>query len=153
MATSSFPADSALASMMQDDRLARTIDRLEEDILVEVQYVHTLSDKIWELLGRRCLWDGVSLRSASMSSALTSASFIMWRLQYLHELPWTLVQGDVEANLDNLVAVSRRCNSIVCNGSDLSTSPVASATSSSCVVWRAIGHEMVGELPLMFRSL
>lgn len=104
VATSSFPADAALASMMEDDRLARTIAALEEDMMLEVQYVHTLPAAIWGLLASRSSWDAVALRHAGMSGCLTSASFIMWRLQYLHQLPWTLVQGNIENNLADLAS-------------------------------------------------
>ena len=79
-----------------------SIDSLEEDILVEVNYVHSLAGPLWDRIGQKCKWDGTSLRHAGMAGSMTSASFIMWRLQYLHELPWTLCRGNIDEKLREL---------------------------------------------------
>ena len=105
--TSSFPADAALANLMDDPRLAMNVDSLEADVMQEVSYAHSLPAAIWELLASRCMWDGFSLRHAGMSSSLTSASFVFWRLRYVRALPWTLVRGDVDKNLDDLMHGSK----------------------------------------------
>ena len=105
--TSSFPADAALDNLMDDPRLALNIDSLEADVLQEVSYVHSLPAATWELLAPRCMWDGFSLRHAGMSASLTSAGFVFWRLRYVRALPWTLVRGDVDKNLDDLLHSSK----------------------------------------------
>ena len=84
-----------------------TISQLEEDVLLEVAYVRNVPWALWDLLGRRARWDAAGLRHAAISCALTSASFVTWRLQYLHELPWTLTRGDIPKNLEDLASKAR----------------------------------------------
>lgn len=104
VATASFPSDAALAALMNDDRVAMTVEGIESDIVSELQYVQTLPGEIWDLLGERSMWDGIRLRSAASASSFTAAGFMFWRLRIFHELPWRLCRGDVHDNLSVLAA-------------------------------------------------
>lgn len=103
IATASFPADAALAAVMEDDRVAMTVDSIEGDMLVEVNYIEGLPMDLWDLLGGRSMWGGILLRSAAISSSLTATGFMFWRLRIFHEWPWSLCRGDIESNLEELV--------------------------------------------------
>lgn len=102
VAMSSFPADAALSALLEDDRIATTLAALEDDLKLEVRFVHNIAGEIWDFVGAACMWDAVGLRNASMASSLTACGFMMWRLRFLHELPWTLTRGDISANLKAL---------------------------------------------------
>lgn len=97
VATASFPADAALAAMMEDDRVAMTVEAIEEDIKAEVKYVQSLPDEVWDVLGSRSMWDGTALRHAGVAGSLTAASFLFWRFEFLHHWPWSLVRGNLDA--------------------------------------------------------
>lgn len=104
VAMSSFPADAALASMMEDDRLAVTIDSIEGDVASEVAYVQSLPVEVWDIWAERCRWNGAALRYVGTAMCLTSASFLLWRLHPLHGLPWTLVRGEIKSNASDLAS-------------------------------------------------
>ena len=42
-----------------------------------------------------------------MSASLASAGFVFWRLRHVRALPWTMVRGDVDKNLDDLLRSSK----------------------------------------------
>ena len=54
-----------------------------------------------------------------MAGALTSASFIQWRWQYLRGYPWCVCRGDIGANLDDLVSSPRPMDDTTANIWDL----------------------------------
>lgn len=59
VAMSSFPADAALASMMEEDRLAVTTDSIGGDIASEVAYVQSLPVEVWDMVAERWWPSGV----------------------------------------------------------------------------------------------
>ena len=67
VATSSFAADAALVSMLEDDRLVHTAAALHDDMRTEVEYIANIPDLMWSFLGAVLGREGSSLRHSSIS--------------------------------------------------------------------------------------
>ena len=96
--------DSALASLLEDDRLAKRIDEIDHEIKEEVDYVFGVSQFVWDEVGPLVGLTGPELLHRSCCSALVQASFVCHRMQPARDLPWSLCRGSVDDNLDRLKA-------------------------------------------------
>ena len=96
--------DSFLLALLEDDRVARRLSELEGILQEELMWVVSISDGIWGRLAE--LTTGVSpceLRSWALRAASIIQAFITHKvIRVARGLPWSLVQGDIVANLQTL---------------------------------------------------
>lgn len=102
-AVSSYPSDSFLAQLLEDDRVAKNSCALEESLGEELQYVAHLGTPVLQFLAGLAGLPLSVMRSGIMTASLVSAGFITFKvLKPVHELPWSLLVGDKSANLEAL---------------------------------------------------
>ena len=58
---------------------------------------------MWQVVGTGMGFCG-NLRDAVVCSTSTSAAYISEGLRYMEDLPWSLVVGDIESNLNTLAS-------------------------------------------------
>jgi hypothetical protein len=96
-------ADSIITSLMEDDRVCMKVDEIEDTMVTELDYLFQLPDAVFAILSVLTAYRAQELRSRILAAALTSASFISFKiLREARELPWSLCLGDAEANLREL---------------------------------------------------
>ena len=98
-------ADSFLAELLEDDRVARRADALRSVLVEETQWLAGVRGATWERLASVIFgtYDGRRLRSECIDAALTCGGFITRSvLRQLEKCPWSLVVGDIDENLDAL---------------------------------------------------
>lgn len=100
-------SDSILELMLADDRVPRQMGDIDEELRLEVQYVSELPQPVMNLLATAIGCSSRSLRSKATSAALTSAAYIVWKLQPAKELPWTLCGPDMEQQVQALYEGAR----------------------------------------------
>ena len=94
-----------LAALMEDSRLPLRIAELEAVLDEDMQYVANVKPEVWEMIGSVCDWPGARLRSSVMYAAHKAIAFIHDRaLSAAKELPWSLIVGNMNENLDRLAA-------------------------------------------------
>ena len=89
-AVSTFVSDAALGSLLSDERLAMTVNMIEEEIDCELDYVATLPLQVWEFLSDMCHLPAHQLRSDAYAGALAAAAFLKDKFSCAKRLPWTL---------------------------------------------------------------
>lgn len=94
--------DGFLLALLDDDRVARRREELEDLLLDELQWLSGLSEETWRLLAQ--LLPGTvpfhDLRSWCVRSASIVEAFIKHKvLRGVAGYPWRLAEGDVAANL------------------------------------------------------
>lgn len=107
IAASSFVADSLLAELMEDDRVPKRYTELQAELLMEVEYVESMSMPLFTMIADACGVNAFTLRHQVMSSVLTQAGFFSERIRAAAELPWSLAHGPPGEALDRLVAGAR----------------------------------------------
>jgi hypothetical protein len=95
-------ADSVLQELLEDDRLAARVTALKEVMAVSLQWLSGLPSEVWNILAQ--LTDGestgVDVHSYCLQAAHIQAAFMDHRFfEPASRLPWSLCQGDVQANL------------------------------------------------------
>ena len=93
-------AESFQLALMKDARVALRYDDLWKAASEELKHLIGLPDPLWHRLASVCGLPFDLLRHSSICAAQTSYHFL-WRrvLRPAAGLPWSLVRGDVEANL------------------------------------------------------
>ena len=95
---------SSLCTMfLKDDRLPNMLGEVERSISESLSFVSMISLEVWGVLGQAAGMSGGELRHRCNSSAVTQAAFFRWRIRNALEPPWTLVQGDIRANVAELL--------------------------------------------------
>jgi hypothetical protein len=102
ISTSFFVADAVLELLFQDDRLPRNLEACDREICDEINFVFNIGSDVWKIVARACRMSEEAIRHASISSALVQGGFISSKLREARELPWSLLQGDRQQNLDDL---------------------------------------------------
>ena len=88
-AVSSYPSDSFLAQLLEDDRVAKNSCALEEPLGEELQYVAHLGTPVLQFLAGLAGLPLSVMRCGIMTASLVSAGFITFKvLKPVHELPW-----------------------------------------------------------------
>ena len=103
-----FVCETAMAMVLQEERLLRIADELEESIQQEVEFLVATSAYTWNRLSA-VIGDPSYTTADLMSDCLlgghVSAAFIARRvLSELKGYPWALARGDIEQNLRDLDA-------------------------------------------------
>ena len=105
-AVSSHVAEATLLELMEDDRVVRRIDDLENGIMGELEWVQGLPDWFWKRLAfvYRSSLHVDELRTVCLVAANVAAAFITRRLLVAARAPpFSLCYGDIEANVQQLV--------------------------------------------------
>eukprot|EP00974_Lingulodinium_polyedra_P071696 6936432-Lingulodinium_polyedra.AAC.1 len=101
----SYPSESFLLEIMEDDRVPSRLAALEATLYDELEWVCHIKGDVWELLGQACGMSGQLMRSLAINAAHTSVAYIDHKtLKVAKAAPWNLVQGDKAANLEGLQA-------------------------------------------------
>ena len=104
---SSHIADAFLAQLLEDDRLATRGAELQQVLADELAWLAGVEPFAWARLASLFPegYAGPALRSECVGSACIAAAFITRQvLQPLKKCPWSLAQGDIQANLQALGA-------------------------------------------------
>ena len=102
--TSSFVSDNTLSMCFEDDRLAVRINDIDAGAQDELDYVFSLSQGVWDAIGRVSGMDSGILRAASLRAALVSHAYFTWRTYDVRLPPWSLASGCLDSNLDAVLA-------------------------------------------------
>lgn len=102
MATSSFVADSALATLLEDDRVPRVYNDLMQEMTSEVGYCHDLDPAVWSCVASAVGMCAGELRGQACLSVLIQAGFFSQRLRAARRPPWCILQKDTSDALADL---------------------------------------------------
>jgi len=112
VAASSQVSEACLSMVLQDDRVARNIAQLDERRNKEVERALEIPDHVLLLLGSSCGTTVGELRHEIAGSVAPQAGYIEAKLRPARGLPWSLLRGDVLANLVELGQGPRPTESI-----------------------------------------
>ena len=99
---SSWPSESALLHLMEDDRLRLRVHEIEADLQTEVDYVSNIPDSIWSLVSHVLQCPARFLANETIKSVHVQVGFCADRFRPAKCLPWSLVAGDVNENINKL---------------------------------------------------
>jgi len=101
-----YPSDALLSELMEDARIPRRLTCLVQAVDAEVQWLADVGPTVWDTLAS--LLEGSSgqgLRSDCLHAVHISRGFMKLRFfSAAAQLPWSLAQGDKDANLQALKA-------------------------------------------------
>ena len=104
-ALAAYVCDAFLVELMSDNRLPSKVQELEDCMAQEIEFLAGISEPIWAWLGEACDMPAETLRSDVLAAGHVSIGFIMTKtLGEAKKLPWSLGCGDVDQNLDALLA-------------------------------------------------
>ena len=104
-AMAAYVCDGFLLELMADSRVPLKLRELEDSMADEIGFLANISDSVWGWLGEALDMSAETLRSDVLAAGHTSIGFISTRtLSEARKLPWSLGCGDVEKNLDELIA-------------------------------------------------
>ena len=107
-ALSSYPSEGVLSELLEDDRVAKRADLLSDTLLDELTWLSNLPENVWGHIGSLCGLHAQELRSNTLDAAHVSAAFIRHKiLSQINEYPWSLLQGDINDNLDRFKAAEK----------------------------------------------
>ena len=96
----SYVPDSFLGDALEDDRVAKHLDRLKESVTIEFEYVVNLLPELWDLLASLCDETPSAIKHLCISGSLRAYGFLQWRVfDTAEDYPWSLVRGDIRDNL------------------------------------------------------
>lgn len=104
VACSAHVTDSALAKILEDDRMPVQAKNVFDDMVAEVEYITTLTDEVLQLACESVGAPARALRDELIQCAAVQAGFFRMRLRPAFEPPWDLCSGDVRANLAKLAS-------------------------------------------------
>ena len=116
--------DAFLTATLEDDRVALCLDSLKETVRDEFVFVCSVSAQTWETLASFCDLSPSVLRHLVVGGSLRAVGFLTWRVfRAAESLPWSLVRGDIQANLGALQAsgkpkelTARKIYHLACTG-------------------------------------
>lgn len=100
-----YVCDGFLVELMSDNRLPLRAQELEDCMAQEIEFLAGINQCVWAWLGEACDLPAVTLRSDVLAAGQVSIGFITTKaLGEARKLPWSLGCGDVDRNLDGLLA-------------------------------------------------
>ena len=100
IATSSFVAEEALATCVDNDRLPLVVGQVRDDMALNTAWVLNMSGRVWTALATLLNIDKDKLKNQSMHSALVQNCFITCKVQPATLAPFTLLTGNAHANIE-----------------------------------------------------
>jgi hypothetical protein len=90
-----------IVELLEDDRVARRYSELIEGIHIELEYLHTLTDYVWDVFGKIVDRTGHRLRHLVLNGARKSIAYLHLEVfRHIQAYPDKLTFGDIEANLE-----------------------------------------------------
>jgi hypothetical protein len=113
-AISAYPSDALLTDLLEDDRVVKRLWHLQQCLEDEMHWVANLPQPVWALLSGAvgdssggCPCSPRELRSSTIAAAHTSVAFVAVRVfNAAKQQPWSLAQGDIAKNLEELALSS-----------------------------------------------
>ena len=103
-ALTSYTPESLLGLLLQDSRVAKNTDRLQEAVQAEFAYLEGLSSFPWIVLGQFAGLTAEEARHRVISSALISLAFLDRRIwSVVRTYPWCLCRGDLDEHFAELI--------------------------------------------------
>lgn len=97
--------DHFISLLMQDDRVMLSLDILADRLVLEQDILYDLPDAVYHILASMTSFCPAELRSRVVASALSSSTFISYKLfREATLLPWRLCDGCIQQNLEELRA-------------------------------------------------
>ena len=100
-----FVPDAFCASVSEDDRLCRRLHELEQVVEDELEFAFRISDFVWKrlaLAAKSALW-AMDMKNACLTAVHKSVAFLAHRVfSTARSLPWSLCEGDIDANVKAL---------------------------------------------------
>lgn len=104
-AMAAYVCDAFLLELMADSRVPLRLRELEDAMNDEMRFLANTSDSVWAWLGEALDICAATLRSDVLAAGHTTIGFIATKsLSEAKKLPWSLGCGDVDLNLDELIA-------------------------------------------------
>ena len=103
VATSSAVSESVRCLVVEDDRLALCIDKVEDEIASEVNFAASIPEKTWAVLAQVVGLSGRALRDECVAAAVTHVGYLHGRLSEARKPLWHLARGSLQANLAALL--------------------------------------------------
>ena len=104
-ALASYVPDALLKELMEDSRVPLRLEHLKSSIAQEMIFLSQLGMHVWEALAPVAQSAPPSLRSEVLQVAQTSSAFVEHRVfAAASRLPWRLCTGDIDRNLQELMA-------------------------------------------------
>eukprot|EP00971_Amphidinium_carterae_P352212 6492484-Amphidinium_carterae.1 len=101
----SYPSDAATGILLADARLVVVKSEVEQSLEDETIYIEQISQHVWQRLARCGDVPGHVLRDRVLCGVYCSrAYYFQQSLEQLEQLPWSLMMGDVGANLSSLLS-------------------------------------------------
>ena len=101
-ACSSRVSENFLEQVLRDDRLPKHVVSIAEQINTDLDLTMQLPLHFLELCGSVARRSPDELRSEIARVSLVQAGYLNDRLREVHELPWSLLQGDMGSKLESL---------------------------------------------------
>ena len=93
----------ALVEMfLEDDRLMVILPAVDTEMLAELQFTSGIHEDAWNAFATLVGFTRAELRHLSISSTVVQAGFFRWRTRNATQPPWTMTQGDLRQNLQDL---------------------------------------------------
>ena len=111
-------ADSAIARLMEDDRILQIHAELKEAVELEVALIQEMPAAVWEWVAGDVMTDGGAavLRSTCILASMISLGYFSFKVfRVVNSLPWRLALGDVAENLSQIDLLDPEQDDPVCN--------------------------------------
>jgi hypothetical protein len=103
-AVASYSLEGFLIDVLSDDRVAKRLPEIENNMVEELQYIEGLGDDFWRRLAPIVTqFSAADLKSSAIHCGNTAIAFVKRKvIAVAAGLPWSLARGDISANLDAL---------------------------------------------------
>jgi hypothetical protein len=96
------PDGTVISTLLKDDRVPKQLGAIDEKIRSNLARVAGITDDVLRPLGALCARGALYIRDAAIEAAATQAAYTFEKMEDLRRPPWSLLQGDREANLNQL---------------------------------------------------
>ena len=94
------PTDAVLLLLLEDGRIARQMQNIRDCLVEEMEFLSEVSFFVWDTVASVANMTPEELQTKPMDAAHLSVGFVHKHLLAVYDaLPWSLLQGDIEANL------------------------------------------------------
>ena len=104
-AIGAYPADACMDIVIEDDRVPIILQRLDQEMQEELQFVLSIGSDVWRVLADAVGSTAAHLRSSSLEVAFTSAAYLTQKMQLARSLPWSCLTGSASESLDLFAAL------------------------------------------------
>jgi hypothetical protein len=95
--------DAVLGILQEDDRLPLLLRTIDDEMSMEFEWLTGLPLEFWQVWADLGSVSARGLRSTCLEAACCSGAYMQWRFKDARKPPWHLGDGDVSANLHELL--------------------------------------------------